>query len=161
MQNSNNHKAVLSTFSLIFLTIGAVDSVRNLPSAALFGTALIFYFLIAGFTFLIPSGLVSAELASTWNEEGGVYLWAKQAFNKRIGIFGTHLCLFNGVCGIGIIGALFTIVIGFICPANIACSQGEYILLLLIGIIFFCSALFLLNYGDKKSFVMALTEPRP
>lgn len=85
MQNKNNiEKPSLGTLSLILLTIGSVISIRNLPMAALFGSSLIFYFLIAGIAFLIPSGLVSAELASTWTEEGGVYTWAKQAFGNKI-----------------------------------------------------------------------------
>lgn len=76
---------VLSTFSLIMITVGSVDSIRNLPTIALFGSSLIFFFLLATIFFLIPSSLITAELAATWPESGGVYTWVKYAFGKRMG----------------------------------------------------------------------------
>lgn len=75
----------LGLFSIVMITIGSVDSIRNLPATALFGSSLIFFFTLAAFLFLIPSALVSAELASMWDKEGGVYVWVKEAFGKRTG----------------------------------------------------------------------------
>jgi glutamate:GABA antiporter len=76
---------ILGLVSLILITVGAVDSIRNLPTAALFGGSLIFFFLFAAILFLFPSALVSAELVTTWPEQGGVYVWVKHAFGKKIG----------------------------------------------------------------------------
>lgn len=78
-------KKVLSIFTLTMITIGSVDSIRNLPSTALFGTSLIFFFLLGAIFFLIPTALVSAELSSSWTEQGGVYVWVREAFGKRFG----------------------------------------------------------------------------
>lgn len=75
----------LGLFSIIMITIGSVDSIRNLPATALFGSSLIFFFTLAAIFFLLPSALVSAELASMWDEEGGIYAWVKHAFGKRCG----------------------------------------------------------------------------
>lgn len=76
---------LLGTFSLVMITVGSVDSIRNLPTIALFGSSLIFFFALAALFFLIPSSLITAELASTWPEEGGIYTWVKHAFGKPIG----------------------------------------------------------------------------
>lgn len=75
--------AKLSTFSLVMLMIGAVDNVRNLPSTALFGTALIFFFIFSAMVFLIPSALVSAELSAANPEKSGIYHWTKSAFGEK------------------------------------------------------------------------------
>ena len=67
------------------ITITSVDSIRNLPATSLFGSPLIFFFVIAGLFFLLPSALISAELASTWPKAGGVYAWVKEAMGERYG----------------------------------------------------------------------------
>ena len=75
----------ISTFALVLLITGAIDSIRNLPATALFGSTLIFFFLFGALVFLIPIALISAELASTWpEEEGGVYSWVKHAFGETM-----------------------------------------------------------------------------
>lgn len=81
----------LSVFSLTMITVGSVDSIRNLPATALFGSQLIFFFIFAAIFFLIPSALVSAELASTYPEQGGIYVWVKRAFGKRAGFLAIYL----------------------------------------------------------------------
>ena len=75
----------MSIFTMSMLTVAAVLSLRNLPSQAEYGYSLIFYLVAAAVCFFIPSALVSAELASAWPEEGGVYLWVKQAFGPKWG----------------------------------------------------------------------------
>jgi amino acid transporter len=80
-----NRKKVLSLFSLVMINIIAVDSLRSLPIAAVFGTTLITYYLIAAVCFFIPSALVSAELATGWPSTGGIYIWVREAFGKRSG----------------------------------------------------------------------------
>lgn len=80
-------KNALGIFSLAMLTAVSVDSVRNLPATALFGSSLIFFFILSAIFFLIPCALVSAELASTVKEQGGVYAWVKNAFGPTTGVF--------------------------------------------------------------------------
>lgn len=83
--------ARLGVFSLVMITVTSVDSVRNLPATALFGSQLIFFFLAGAIFFLIPCALVSAELASGWPKQGGVYVWVKEAFGIRIGFLAIWL----------------------------------------------------------------------
>ena len=60
-------------------------SVRNLPSMAVEGWPLVFWYLLATVLFLVPLGLTAAELASTWPRDGGVYDWVAEAFGERTG----------------------------------------------------------------------------
>ena len=90
MENTPTPK-LLGSFALIMITVGSVDSIRNLPTIAMFGNSLLFFFIIAALFFLIPSTLVSAELVATWPERGGIYTWVKQAFGKQIGFLAIWL----------------------------------------------------------------------
>ncbi len=75
----------MSITTMALLTVAAVLSLRNLPSEAEYGYSVIFYITMAAICFFVPSALVSAELASTWPQEGGVYLWVKEAFGPKWG----------------------------------------------------------------------------
>lgn len=78
----------ISVLALVLLITGAIDSIRNLPTTALFGSTLIFFFIFSAIVFLIPVALVSAELSSTWSEEeGGVYSWVRHAFGDNMAFF--------------------------------------------------------------------------
>ena len=70
--------------SLIIIIIATIDSIRNLPSAALFGSSVIFFFIFAAAIFLIPTALVAAELSATFPEKGGVYYWVNRAFGDKM-----------------------------------------------------------------------------
>ena len=87
--SSNKH--ALTIFSLTMITVGSVDSIRNLPATALFGSQLISFFILGALFFLIPTALVSAELASGWAKQGGIYIWVKEAFGKRMGFLAIWL----------------------------------------------------------------------
>src|SRR3990167_7600244 len=81
----------LTLFSLTMITVGSVDSIRNLPATALFGSQLIFFFTLGAFFFLIPTALVSAELSSAWPKQGGIYIWVKEAFGRQTGFLAIWL----------------------------------------------------------------------
>jgi amino acid transporter len=78
-----NKKFSISTFALAMLMVGAVDGISNLPSIAIFGQQLVFFFIIGTLLFLLPTGLVSAELCKQLPEHSGVYAWAKKAFGNK------------------------------------------------------------------------------
>ena len=74
----------ISVASLVLLISGSIDNIRNLPMTALFGSTLIFFFILAALIFLIPVALVAAELASTWpEEEGGIYSWVRHGLGEQ------------------------------------------------------------------------------
>ncbi len=73
----------LSWTTICFMTVACVASVRNTPSMAIYGWACIFLYLVPAIVFLIPTALVSAELASGW--EGGIYKWVTEGIGPRSG----------------------------------------------------------------------------
>jgi len=75
--------AGLSTFALVMLITGAIDSIRNLPATAFFGSSLIFFFLFSAVVFLIPVALVSAELSSRFTEQGGIFHWIRAGIGEK------------------------------------------------------------------------------
>jgi len=83
-------------FALVMLITGSIDSVRNLPASALFGSELIFFFLLGALIFLIPVALVSAELSSTFAAaEGGIYGWVRLAFGDSVAFLAIWLQWIN------------------------------------------------------------------
>lgn len=86
----------LNTLALTLLITGAIDSIRNLPASALFGSTLVFFFIFSAIVFLIPTALVSAELAANI-DEGGIYQWGRLAFGERIGFLAVWLQWVNNI----------------------------------------------------------------
>ncbi len=68
------------------INVIAVDSIRTLPFSAELGFSLVFFYLLAAIFFFIPSGLISAELATGWSSTGGIYVWIREAFGKKIAL---------------------------------------------------------------------------
>ncbi|WP_433829914.1 APC family permease [Actinoplanes sp. CA-015351] len=75
--------AYISWVALALMTTSSVASLRPAPTMAVYGLASIFLYVIPALVFLLPTALVSAELASGW--EGGVYNWVSQGLSKPLG----------------------------------------------------------------------------
>jgi glutamate:GABA antiporter len=68
-----------------FLTVSSVASLRAAPTMAVYGLACVFLYVVPAIVFLLPTSLVSAELASGWS--GGVYRWVTEGISPRAGLF--------------------------------------------------------------------------
>ena len=75
----------MSLFTITMVASAFVVSIRNLPMMAETGMQMIFFAIFAALFFFLPDALVSAELASGWPKEGGLYVWVKEAFGERWG----------------------------------------------------------------------------
>jgi glutamate:GABA antiporter len=75
--------AYISWVALALMTTSSVASLRPSPTMAVYGLACIFLYLVPAVVFLLPTSLVSAELASGW--DGGVYNWVSQGISKPMG----------------------------------------------------------------------------
>src|SRR6187431_824825 len=73
----------ISWIALAMMTTSSVASLRAAPTMAVYGLACVFLYLLPAVVFLLPTSLVSAELASGWN--GGVYNWVSQGISKPMG----------------------------------------------------------------------------
>ncbi|MCX7121034.1 MAG: APC family permease [Gammaproteobacteria bacterium] len=85
----------IGLFVLIMFIVGSIDSLRNMPSNAMFGPSLIFFFIAAAIAFLLPIALISAELTSYHPEKNGIYQWIKEAFGDKVAFFGIWLQWIN------------------------------------------------------------------
>ena len=65
------------------MTVSSVASLWLAPTMAVYGLAAVFLYVLLAIVFLIPTALVSAELASGWN--GGVYRWVTGGISPRWG----------------------------------------------------------------------------
>lgn len=134
----------ISVLALILLITGAIDSIRNLPGTALFGSSLIFFFAFSAIVFLIPVALVSAELSSTWSEEeGGVYSWVKHAFGENIAFFTIWLQWVNTMVWYPTILSFIAGTLAYLIDPNLA--QNKYYLIAVILIVFWSLTLLGLN----------------
>lgn len=123
----------LGLFSIVMITIGSVDSIRNLPATALFGSSLIFFFTLAAIFFLLPSALVSAELASMWDEEGGIYVWVKEAFGKRCGFLAIWFQWIENVIWYPTILSFIAGTIGYLISPDLASNKHFLITVILVA----------------------------
>ena len=75
--------AYISWVALALMTTSSVASLRPSPTMAMYGLAAVFLYLVPALVFLLPTSLVSAELASGWS--GGVYRWVSEGISKPMG----------------------------------------------------------------------------
>lgn len=73
----------ISWATLAMMTTASVANLRPAPSMAIYGLAAVFLYLVPAVVFLLPTALVSAELASGWT--GGVYRWVSEGLSKPLG----------------------------------------------------------------------------
>ena len=85
----------LTSLALTLLIISAIDNIRCLPQTALFGSTLIFFFVLSALIFLIPVALVSAQLSSLSHEHGGIYHWTNLALGPKFGLLAVWLQWIN------------------------------------------------------------------
>lgn len=84
-------KKALSVSSLVMINVAIVCSIKNWPISAEFGLASIFYYALGALLLFLPVSLVSAELATGWPQNGGVYVWIKEALGERMGFLAIWL----------------------------------------------------------------------
>lgn len=133
MNNKSSQK--ISALALVLLITGAIDSIRNLPATALFGSTLIFFFIFSALVFLIPVALVSAELSSTWSDdEGGIYSWVKHAFGEGVAFLTIWLQWINTLVWYPTILSFIAGTIAYL--INPALAHNKYYLITVILIIF-------------------------
>lgn len=106
---------------LVMINIIAVDSLRNISITAQAGWIVVSFYILAGIVFLIPCALLTAEMSTgSANETGGIYIWVKKAFGKRMGFLVIwlqwvyNLVWFPSICGFfaGVIAYVIAPLIG-------------------------------------------------
>lgn len=117
--------------ALAFMTTSSVASLRPAPTMAVYGLAAVFLYIIPAIVFLVPTSLVSAELASGW--DGGIYNWVSRGISPQLGFLAVWcqfaMTIFYYPSLLSFVASTFAYVI----DPRLA-SNGLYIALMIIGI---------------------------
>ncbi|RDY28234.1 amino acid permease [Romboutsia weinsteinii] len=82
-------KKKIGLWSLVFMNVSAMFGIRWIAksTASSFGLGLgaIPMWVLFTFIFFVPGALICAELASTYQRDGGLYEWVKEAYGEKYG----------------------------------------------------------------------------
>ncbi len=107
----------------------------------------IFSLVLAALVFLIPVGLISAELSTGWPSEGGVYQWIKLAFGDRAAFIGAWMLWVQMFFGMVTIGSFIAGMIAYLINPELI-NNNLFIAIVIIGIYWIVT---LLNLKGLKS----------
>lgn len=146
----------IGLFVLIMFIVGSIDSLRNMPSNAMFGAPLIFFFVAAAITFLLPIALISAELTSYHPEKNGIYQWIKEAFGEKAALMGIWLQWINTATWYPSI--LSFIAGGLACLIHPAlCSSKIFAVIVILTVFWSLTLLSLNNFSLSAGFTTVCT----
>ncbi len=78
-------------FDMIFYTLAALIGLDTLGAFAANGEQALTWTVVGAVTFLLPYGLLTAEIGSTFTQEGGMYEWCKLAGGRFFAALGAML----------------------------------------------------------------------
>src|SRR5437899_11924553 len=91
-------KKSLFRFDLIFFTVSAILVLDTISQSSSFGAQAVFWLVVSGVTFLIPYGLITAELGAAFPTEGATYEWVRLAYGHFSGaVVSVLYCLSNPI----------------------------------------------------------------
>ena len=139
----------LSVFGLVMINIVAIDSLRTLAIGAEYGLSLVFYYLLAALIFFLPTALVAAELATGWPESGGIYVWVREAFGKRIGLLTLWLQWIYNVCWYPTIMSFIAATIAYCINPQLA-DDKLFMLISIFSFFWLCTAINFFGIGASS-----------
>ncbi len=80
---SNETQGKMGVMSIALFTLCAVLVVDTLTASASIGVSSIGWWVVMLIFFVIPYGLITSELSTTYPGDGGIYDWVKEAFNFK------------------------------------------------------------------------------
>src|SRR5712664_3105876 len=78
-------KKSLFRFDMIFFTVCAIVALDTIGQSSSYGAQAILWLIVSAVTFLIPYGLITAELGSSFPTEGATYDWVRLAYGHFAG----------------------------------------------------------------------------
>ena len=95
-------------FDAILTAVCVVLVVEASAPAAAIGNSQFFWWVFLLICFFVPYGLISAELGTTYEDEGGIYDWVKRAFGMKWGSRVAWYYYINFPLWMGSLAVLFT-----------------------------------------------------
>jgi len=84
-RESSSPKKAFGLLSMVLFSVSAILVADTVGASAAIGVSGLTFWLILGVAFFIPYGFVTAELGSAWPDEGGIYVWVREAFGPLWG----------------------------------------------------------------------------
>src|SRR5947209_12126888 len=78
-------KKSLFRFDMIFFTVCAIVALDTIGASAAGGAQSLFWLVVSAITFLVPYGLITAELGTAFPTEGATYDWVRLAYGHFAG----------------------------------------------------------------------------
>src|SRR5207248_1723377 len=78
-------KKSLFRFDMIFFTVCAIVALDTIGQSSSYGAQAVFWLIVSALTFLIPYGLITAELGAAFPTEGATYDWVRLAYGHFAG----------------------------------------------------------------------------
>ena len=98
---------VLGRWDLMLFSVCAILTIDSLASAASVGASWFGWWAITVVFFFVPYGLITAELGGAWPQEGGVYVWVREALGPRWGSLAAWLYWINNAYWVPSLGMVF------------------------------------------------------
>lgn len=98
-------------FDAVLAAVCIVLVVESAAPAAAIGNSQFFWWIFILIGFFLPYGLISAELGTTYEDEGGIYDWVRKAYGSRWGSRVAWYYYINFPLWVGSLAVLFTDVI--------------------------------------------------
>ncbi|HRX40349.1 MAG TPA: amino acid permease, partial [Parvularculaceae bacterium] len=73
----------LTVFDLTLFTVSAIVLLDTLAATASIGPSAVTWWLLLAVFFALPMGLITAEMGTTYPEQGGLYAWIRNAFGTK------------------------------------------------------------------------------
>jgi amino acid transporter len=77
-------RKVMGLRDITLYTVSAILVVELMTASAAVGTKTLAWWILFLVLFFLPYGLITAELATTYPEQGGIYVWVRRAFGQRM-----------------------------------------------------------------------------
>jgi len=76
---------ILGLAPMVLFSVSAMITLDSVATVAASGWRGIAVFTVLAVVFYAPYGLITAELGSAWPQEGGMYVWIREAYGERVG----------------------------------------------------------------------------
>ena len=76
-------KKALRGLDMTLFTVCAILVIDTLAPSAAIGPSSVSWWVITFVVFFVPYGLITAELGTTYPDQGGLYVWVKRAFGEK------------------------------------------------------------------------------
>jgi amino acid transporter len=123
-------------FDAILTVICVVFVAEAAPIVASMGNSQYFWWIFLILAFLLPYGLVAAELSTAYPDEGGLYDWTRRAFGKKWGTRVSWFYWINFPVWMGSLAILFPAIVNFLIDPTGETQPLGPVAQIIIGLVF-------------------------